>query len=306
MALAAPIIAIDNGISNPDTGLASMSFLDHIRTCNAFDPPRFVPFVVDGERVGRLRRDMAVRLAGFDDVFEAAGGGLALRAELDTPERRSAALDRVCRDLGGLPPFKGERYPVMAAWGRPVLFTLDRNLVSVFGVPAYGIHVNGIVRSGDGLHLWIARRALDRAVAPGKLDNMVAGGQPAGLSLMDNLVKEAAEEADMDEALARTARPVGLLSYAFEDEWGLKPDVMFCFDLDCPPDFAPRNTDGEIADFRLMPLAEIERRVRYSDDFKYNVNLVLIDFMMRHGWLSPDGEADYVALATGLRKGGMA
>lgn len=38
--------------------------------------------------------------------------------------------------------------------------------------------------------------------------------QPAGLSCMDNLVKECQEEASIPAALAKTARPVGVVSYA--------------------------------------------------------------------------------------------
>ena len=37
-----------------------------------------------------------------------------------------------------------------------------------------------------------------------------------------------------------------------------------------------------------------------TDDFKFNCNLVLIDFFIRHGMLDPD-HADYVAIAKGLR-----
>ena len=43
----------------------------------------------------------------------------------------------------------------------------------------------------DGLHLWVARRAKDKQLDPGKLDNIVAGGVPAGLGLMETLIKEA-------------------------------------------------------------------------------------------------------------------
>jgi len=38
--------------------------------------------------------------------------------------------------------------------------------------------------------------------------------QPAGLSCMDNVVKECQEEASIPAALAKTARPVGVVSYA--------------------------------------------------------------------------------------------
>jgi hypothetical protein len=51
-----------------------------------------------------------------------------------------------------------------------------------------------------------------------------------------------------------------------------------------------------------MELDEVAERVRQSDDFKFNVNLVLIDFLIRHGRLCPDSEPDYVELVRGLRR----
>lgn len=183
------------------------------------------------------------------------------------------------------------------------MMKMDRSMVALFGVPSHGVHVNGVVQKRNGLHLWIGTRALNKSVAPGKLDNMVAGGQPHDLSIMDNLVKEAHEEAGIPEALARTARSVGMISYVREDTWGLRPDVMFCFDLDVPETFVPQNTDGEISGFALMPVAHVAQRVRDTKDFKLNVNLVIIDLLIRHGLLTPDGEPDYVDIAQGLRRG---
>lgn len=283
-----------------------MSFLDHIAACNSHDPAKFQPFLVEGRHVGWVRHDLVQRLRGHDRVFTLDEKGLSLHPRLDNPRAREAALDEVCQDLArdGGPHPRGERYAVAERWGAAPLLTIDRALVSLFGVRAYGVHVNGLVRRADGgTSLWIAKRAVDKAVAPGKLDNLVAGGQPAHLGLVENLVKEAAEEADIPEALARTARPVGVVSYCLEDEWGLKPDTMFCFDLDVPAGFTPRNTDGEIESFQLMDLDEVAERVRATQDFKYNVNLVIIDLLIRHGRIAPDHEPDYVALVEGLRRG---
>jgi len=41
--------------------------------------------------------------------------------------------------------------------------------------------------------------------------------------------------------------------------------------------------------------------VRDTDDFKFNVNLVIIDFALRHGLVAPD-DPDYLDLVTGLRR----
>lgn len=272
-----------------------MSYLDHIRACNARDMGRFRPFVLAGRAVGWVRDDTAARLA---DLPSFAVDRACVR--LDEP----LALDEACAELTarwGYPGPRGERFRVVERWGFEPIATIDRALVSVFGLRGFGIHVNGVAHGGAAL--WIGRRAPDRAVSPGKLDNMVAGGQPAGLSLMDNLVKEAAEEAGLPEDLARTAKPVGAVSYCLEDEWGLKPDTMFCFDLAMPDGITPRNADGEVESFALMEAAEALRRVRDTDDFKYNVNLVILDFAIRHGLLSPETEPDYAEIVRGLRQG---
>jgi hypothetical protein len=281
-----------------------MSFLDHIAACNSHDLAKFRPLVVGGVDLGWVRHDVAGWLADFPGIFAVAPD--CVRLLPTAPAERSAALDAVCGVLHhrhGTPRLKGERFAALRQWGDEAAFTVDRAVISLFGLRSHGVHVNGFVRSSDGLKLWIGKRADDKSVAPGKLDNMIAGGQPAHLSLMDNLVKEAAEEADVAEALARTARPVGMVSYCLEDQWGLKPDVMFCFDLDLPETFSPRNTDGEIQNFQLMAVTEVAALVRDGDAFKYNVPLVIIDFLIRHGRLDPDGEPDYVAIVEGLRRG---
>ena len=40
--------------------------------------------------------------------------------------------------------------------------------------------------------------------------------------------------------------------------------------------------------------------VRDTDDFKFNCALVVIDFLIRHGLLTPDDEPDYLRLVSGL------
>jgi hypothetical protein len=281
-----------------------MAAIDHVRRCNAHDFSRFRRFVAGGRHVGWVRHDIAGHLAGLSDAFTVTPEAVTLRP--DTRRQREQAVDAAAAALAaeiGTPALRGERYRVVERWGAEPVMTIDRGIVTLFGVRAFGIHVNGVVRRADGPHLWIGRRAGDRAVEPGKLDNMIAGGQPAGLGLMDNLVKEAAEEAAVPEALARLARPVGAIGYCFEDQWGLKPDLMFCWDLDLPEDFTPRNTDGEVESFALMPAAEAGRLVAGTDAFKFNVNLVILDFLIRHGLVSPESEPDYVAIVRGLRQG---
>src|SRR6185437_9203549 len=151
------------------------------------------------------------------------------------------------------------------------------------------------------LHLWIGRRARDKKVAPGKLDNMVAGGIGAGYGVGETLAKEAEEEAAVPADMIARAQAVGAISYRMANQQGLRDDVLFVYDLEVPAGFVPRNADGEIEEFRLMPAAEALARVRAGDDFKFNVSLVIIDFALRHGIITPD-DPDYLAIATRLRR----
>ncbi len=281
-----------------------MSFLDHIRACNnAGDLSDFLPFQVSARRLGWVRPGFAELLAGFDGVFEVTGTGVGLALGLVDAGARTAAVERVLRPLGEtgtIRAWRNKRYPVIERWGETPLFALERAAVPYLGVRAFGVHLNGYVRRRDGLHLWIGRRGLDRPTAPGKPDNLVAGDQPIGIGLKENLIKECGEEAGMDPRLSRRARPAGAISYVIGVAEGLKRDVLFVYDLEVPEDFEPRNTDGEIVSSELWPVAEVAARIRATDDFKFNVNLVNIDFLVRHGVIGPETEPDYLALIAGL------
>ena len=86
-----------------------------------------------------------------------------------------------------------------------------------------------------------------------------------------------------------------------QTELGIRDDVLYVYDLELPADFVPHNSDGEIVDFELMPAAEVVERVRTTDDFKFNVNLVILDFALRHGLIAVD-DPEYTDVATGLHR----
>ena len=122
---------------------------------------------------------------------------------------------------------------------------------------------------------------------------------PAGLGPEETLVKEAAEEAAIPPELAVQARKVATIAYAMQVEDGIRVDLSHCYDLDLPPDFTPYPNDGEVESFTLMPVAEVFALVRDTDDFKFNVNLVLIDLFLREGLIDPRS-AEGVRLRTAL------
>jgi uncharacterized protein DUF4743 len=283
-----------------------MSLLRHIERCNRFRPERFRPLLAGIERVGWVRHDNAAALAGFPEAFEVADDAVRLQPALlergfdAITEAVDGVVEALIRD-GLVAKWRHEFFSVAPRWGAPPIFKLDRGAVPFFGVRAYGVHLNGVRRDGGDLKLWIGRRAPDKKVEPNKLDNLVAGGIGHDHGLVETLYKEGGEEADIPRETMRRAVPAGAVSYRMEHPKGVRDDVLFVYDLETPPGFVPRNTDGEIVEFQLVNAAEVLRRVRETDEFKFNVNLVLIDFALRHGLVTPD-EPDYLALVAGLRR----
>ena len=281
-----------------------MSLYERIANCHRHDLARYQPFQVEGRRVGFMRRDIAAELDRYPSVFRVDDAQVSVAEHLDTCDYRSAAIDSVVREMrqqGLITGWRDELFPVSEGYGQPPLFDLERAAVPLFGVKAYGVHLNGYVRRDGAIWLWVGRRAATRPIEPNKLDHLVAGGLPAGMRPFDNLIKEAAEEASVPKELARRARASGALSYRMELDGCLRDDTIFTYDLELPADFVPQNHDGEIAEFRLMPLGEVERILAETDSFKFNVGLVIIDFMIRHGHIAPD-HADYSALALAVAR----
>lgn len=285
-----------------------MSLLDRIKELNTFDISHYAPFMLGEVRIGSVRRDRVELLRGYPDVFKVGESEIQLSPALETPEARSAAILPVVRDFQDdrlIRHKRNEFYPVVAVEDRkletPVLFEIERSAVPFFGIRAFGIHVNGYMREDSGYSLWLGRRAESALVHPKKLDNMVAGGLPAGLTPFENMVKEAEEEASLPPAVARTAKPCGFISYCVETPEGLGPATMFVFDLEVPRDFEPENADGEIGYFELLPVHDVLRMVDEGREIKPNSNLVIIDFCYRHGIITP-AYPDYGIIESGLHQ----
>jgi isopentenyldiphosphate isomerase len=284
-----------------------MPLVDRIAECTTHDLDRFVPFHVAGQDVGWVRRDRLETLGQLRDdtdgtVFDVNGQRAALSGRYATYMDRSTAMASAVRqlqDAGIVPRMGHELYPVVTRYGAPPHLELERAAMPTFGARAFGVHMHGFIRRPDGLHMWIARRSRTKTTFPGMLDNLVAGGQPIGLSLEDNLVKECAEEADIPEALARGAVRTSAVSYRLEIDRGLRNDTLFLFDLELPEDFVPRNTDGEVESFELWPVREVLRRIEEAPDFKFNCNLTLMDFLLRHGVLD-ETHPEYEAVRNAL------
>ncbi len=186
----------------------------HARLALALAAPRgeYVAFRIDGHTVGWLDPARASRLSAFASVFDGAEGEIRLAARLADSFARTAAVEKVTRalaDEGLLSAWRDERYAVAVEFGAAPLVDIERAAARYFGVRTYAVHVNGLVRSGGGLAMWLARRSPTKAIDPGLLDNLVGGGIATGYGVLDTLRKEAWEEAGIPAGVAAQARPQG-------------------------------------------------------------------------------------------------
>ena len=277
-------------------------FERHVAACNNIaSPSHLIPFRIGGEQVGWVGTELARALAFYPRDFHFDGQGVGLAGRLRAPGARSQALAATVAGLAGRGhmTLRQELFDVRPGVEGPAVAQLDRGALPSFGIITQGVHVNGLVRRADGLHLWMGWRSRTKSVAPGQLDNVIAGGIPAGLSPAETLVKEAAEEASIPPEVAAKAVPVGRVSYVMATPEGLRRDVLHCYDLDLPEGVVPRPHDDEVERFELMPVAAVVREVAEGDRVKFNVNLVLVDLFLRQGLIPPDAPG-VAALRAGL------
>ena len=246
----------------------------HLRAVrNVALPGDYTPFLLGSDAVGWITPSAVLLLAQHG--CRRVAGGVVLPEPAALP-----GLARALADAGAF-TWRSEAFDVRALPDGPVLATVDRGALPWFGIAAEGVHVNGLVRTASGLHLWVARRSAGRLMDPGKLDHLFAGGIPAGLDAQATLFKEGAEEAGLPAELVAGARSTGIVAYTMVRVEGLRRDRLHCYDLELAADIQPTPTDGEVAGFELWPMPRVIQTVRETDDFKFNVNLVLIDLFLR-------------------------
>ena len=242
--------------------------------------------------------DSAARTVTLRDASNGTDTAKAINASFQSVV--DAAIDS--GDFPWLNDQHSEMYPILGARHQPV--SIERYTASMFGIIHRGAHLTAYVRTPDGLKIWVSRRAAHLATWPGKLDNTVAGGIKAGHSPWDCILAESDEEASLAADLVwERARVAGAITYATKSRrTGLTyPDVLYVYDMELPAEVVPKPKDDEVEEFVLMTVDEVKGAM-VRGEFKPNSNLVTIDFLLRHGVITPENEPDYVEILTRLHR----
>lgn len=238
---------------------------------------------------------------------------LTLITGKDEPQRSKAvafttAAMRATNHFNILKGWRDELYPVYGPKGE-LLFSIERAASALFGVVTYGVHMTCYTRSEkNGIKIWVPRRAKTKSTYGGMLDNTVAGGIATGEKPFESIVREAGEEASLDEELVRDkARQCGAVTYfhirdhrAGGETKLLQPECQYVYDLQLPSDVVPKPSDDEVEEFYLWSVDEVKQCLK-DGEFKPNCALVLLDFFVRHGILTTEDEG-YLEIAARLHR----
>jgi 8-oxo-dGTP pyrophosphatase MutT (NUDIX family) len=272
-----------------------------IAAAHAARPGARLPFVVDGREVGSVAREHLPALARHPFALRIDDDAV----HLTVPRRyRDAALAAVHRDLyeqGLILGWRDETYILPDPKSLDPLALIERAAARFWGTLTFGAHCNGWVAGADGRpsHLWIAERAASKATDPGLFDNLVGGGVPFGQSPWQSLLREAWEEAGLDASVLQHARSGRIVRLAREVREGLQHEWLYGYDLELPAGLVPSNQDGEVAAFRLLPVAEA-LELAAGPTMTVDAALVTLDFALRHALLAPDDPAALAAASAAL------
>jgi 8-oxo-dGTP pyrophosphatase MutT (NUDIX family) len=139
--------------------------------------------------------------------------------------------------------------------------------------------------------MWIARRSPAKAIDPGMLDNLIGGGIAAGQSVASTVIKEAFEEAGIDEPMAAQAIAAGTVHICREQPDGLQRETIFVHDLWLPQGFVPACRDGEAVEHRRVPFDDTAALIAESDGrdaVTADASLVILDCLLRHDAIALD------------------
>ncbi|CAF4777260.1 unnamed protein product [Pieris macdunnoughi] len=257
------------------------------------------PFLVGGHQVGLIRPDILKHLERFPEVFRVTGKYVELNPAFRDYKERSSRIAAVLQSLkkeGEICALKGWRdecFEVSTPFYHESLMEMDRSAICLFGIRNYGVSINGyLFHPIKGLCIWLQQRSFTKQTWPGKWDCFVSGGLAVGYGIMETAIKEVAEEASVIGDLAKKLVPAGCVSFYFESERGLFPNTEYVYDLELPQDFKPENADGEVETFELLTAEECVQRA-LTTQFKTTSAPVLLDFLIRRGFINPENEPNY-------------
>ncbi|RJF97027.1 NUDIX domain-containing protein [Noviherbaspirillum cavernae] len=174
--------------------------------------------------------------------------------------------------------------PVRSDSGRTLLF-VERAALRPLGAELRSVHLLGMlaVHAAQDEAMWLARRSPNKTIDPNLLDTLVGGGIGGDMTADETLVKEAWEEAGLRQEQLHGAIDTGQIRVQRAVAEGWHDELIHTRALSLPPEFEPRNQDGEVSEFVLLPLNALLHRLAETDDLTLDASCIICAYLMQRG-----------------------
>lgn len=280
----------------------------------------------EGTRIGFICKFILTKMIEIcpdliEEAFEVSHSNYSVKFRSTNFETRNGQIDKIARflrdnsDIEDLIGWRDERYAVWSPEKKPYVL-VERSMAGPLGIITYGVHINGYFHTSDTneIRFWVPRRSATKPTWPYMLDNMVAGGIGYPYGIYETVLKESMEEARLPKDIIETSiSNAGAVSYLFyqgaKDETEkfnnqqsyIVGEVEYVYDLKLDEKIVPKPNDGEVDSFNLFSLQEVVTTLQNAE-FKPNSALVMVDFLIRHGFITPENEPNYLEIVSRMHR----
>ena len=260
-----------------------MSFVQRLKDCNKYKESNFFKFFINNHHVGFIKKKNLNIINKFPNFFLLKKNEIFLKKEINNFQKRTYAIDQVFNFLLKQKLISSkhrEFFPVFKSFKTKPLLKVQRLIGPFFGFQFFGVHLNGFLKKNNKYFMWVGRRT-KKGNFPNDLDQIAAGGLPFNVTIKKNLIKESYEEANINKTLILKSKYDGTISYRVETKLGLSRHILFCYNLELPETFVPKNNDGEVINFYLWPIEKILKIIKQSTMFKFDCSIVILLFVLK-------------------------
>ena len=273
-----------------------MPFLRHILRHRHVDLTHFVPVYVEHEQIGWTKKDFAKLMGSFDFAWIFSEDRLTLNPALNGFEKISETVHDVFLEISaqGYFPIKPD-YSSMGGddwlpvgqerWTNP-LFQVHRFYGACIGIRRESV----MLHAYEDDKMWLAVRGAGVDDSVGCYDMIVSGCMTIGQTTHDALLHEGEEECGLTDDVMHAVKRGAELHTMYHNSAGFIQDEIFhVFDINTKNGFVPQVVKKmEVDHFELLPMDEVIRLVEKTDRVKAQISYILVDFLIRYGYLKSD------------------
>jgi ADP-ribose pyrophosphatase YjhB (NUDIX family) len=225
----------------------------------------------DGVFLGHLSPERAEQLVLGLPGCQITKAGVLWQTPTQTHLQRGQQLQAFLKQEGTHGRLTGWRHEFFSFWPEPFgplnsvippWFCVERAGFRHLGMKSHAVHIHGFCPNGD---LWCGRRANNKATDPGLLDNLAAGGIPAGETHEATSMRELQEEAGLTRPGPAHLHWAGEVRAQRQEPQGWHDEHLWVANLVMDDHEVPCNQNGEVQSFLRLSPPEVLQRMQAGE-----------------------------------------